>query len=40
VLLTHDGDGHTVYRNGAPGCIVRPVDAYLISLVVPSPARC
>lgn len=40
VLLTHVGDGHTIYRSGAPGCIVRPVDDYLVSLRVPAPTRC
>lgn len=40
VLLTHEGDGHTVYRLGAPACIVDPVDAYLVSLRVPTPATC
>jgi len=40
VLLTHVGDGHTVYRNGAPGCILRPVDDYLLSLRVPPTTRC
>ena len=40
VLLTHDGDGHTVYRVGAPGCITAPVDSYLVSLRVPAVATC
>lgn len=40
VLLTHDGDGHTAYRVGAPSCLVDPVDAYLISLRVPVASRC
>jgi pimeloyl-ACP methyl ester carboxylesterase len=40
VLLTHQGDGHTVYRSGAPGCIVDPVNAYLVSLKVPAPGTC
>ena len=39
-LLTHNGDGHTVYRVGAPGCITGPVDSYLISLKVPATATC
>lgn len=39
-LLTHNGDGHTVYRVGAPGCITGPVDSYLISLTVPATAAC
>lgn len=40
VLLTHVGDGHTVYRNGAPGCILRPVNDYLLTQRVPAAARC
>jgi pimeloyl-ACP methyl ester carboxylesterase len=40
VLLTHVGDGHTVYRIGAPSCVLNPVDAYLVSLKVPDPTRC
>ena len=40
VLLTHVGDGHTVYRVSAPACIVHPVDDYLLTLRVPSPTRC
>ena len=40
VLLTHEGDGHTVFRVGAPNCIIRPVDDYLVSLKVPTPATC
>jgi hypothetical protein len=40
VLLTHEGDGHTVYRVGAPRCVVRPVDDYLISLRKPVASRC
>lgn len=40
VLLTHDGDGHTVYRLGAPACILRPVDAYLLTGKAPAAARC
>jgi pimeloyl-ACP methyl ester carboxylesterase len=40
VLLTHDGDGHTVYRTAAPRCILRPVNDYLISLTPPKPATC
>jgi pimeloyl-ACP methyl ester carboxylesterase len=40
VLLTHEGDGHTVYRVGAPACIVNPVNDYLISLKVPTRATC
>ena len=40
VLITHEGDGHTVFRNGAPNCILRPVDDYLVSLKVPAPSTC
>ena len=40
VLLTHVGDGHTVYRTSGPGCITRPVDAYLLGLVAPAKATC
>jgi pimeloyl-ACP methyl ester carboxylesterase len=40
VLITHDGDGHTVFRNGAPNCIIRPVDDYFVSLKVPAASTC
>ena len=40
VLLTHVGDGHTVYRAGAPACVLRPVNDYLVTLRAPSPSRC
>ena len=40
VLLTHVGDGHTVYRSSAPSCITQPVNAYLVSLTVPAPSTC
>ena len=40
VLLTHVGEGHTVFRTGAPACIVDPVDDYLVSLRRPAQARC
>jgi pimeloyl-ACP methyl ester carboxylesterase len=40
VLITHEGDGHTVFRNGAPNCILRPVDDYFVSLKVPTPSVC
>jgi pimeloyl-ACP methyl ester carboxylesterase len=39
VLLTHVGDGHTVYRATAPACITGPVDTYLITGRAPAPAR-
>lgn len=40
VLLTHEGDGHTVYRVGAPGCITTPVDRYLLTAKAPEPGTC
>jgi pimeloyl-ACP methyl ester carboxylesterase len=40
VLLTHEGDGHTVYRAGAPACILGPVDRYLLTTQAPAAARC
>jgi pimeloyl-ACP methyl ester carboxylesterase len=40
VLLTVDGDGHTVYRGSAPACVREAVDAYLVALQVPAPASC
>jgi len=40
VLLTHDGDGHTAFRKGAPACIVLPVDTYLLTGRAPASGRC
>ena len=40
VLVTHQGDGHTVYRTGAPACVRTPVDAYLLTGRAPSPRTC
>ena len=40
VLLTNRGDGHTVYRVGARGCLLQPVDAYLLTGRAPSPRTC
>jgi pimeloyl-ACP methyl ester carboxylesterase len=40
VLLTYDGDGHTVYRTGAPECVRAPVDAYLLAATPPPPTTC
>lgn len=40
VLLTHRGDGHTVYRVGAPGCILSPVSGYLLTTKAPAAATC
>ena len=35
VLLSYDGDGHTIYGTGANGCVDRIGNAYLLSLTVP-----
>lgn len=40
VLLSYNGDGHTVYRSGAPRCILRPVNSYLVDLTVPKATTC
>jgi len=40
VLLTYRGDGHTVYRTGAPVCLLEPVDRYLITAAPPQPRTC
>ena len=40
VLLTHEGDGHTVYRAGAPACLLGPVNDYLVAGTAPAPATC
>ena len=40
VLMTYDGDGHTIYRAGAPACITRPVNTYLITGKAPPATRC
>jgi pimeloyl-ACP methyl ester carboxylesterase len=40
VLVSYRGDGHTVYRTGAPGCVRKVVDAYLISAAAPRPTSC
>ncbi len=40
VLVTLDGDGHTVYRAGGPECVVQAVDAYLLTARAPAPTRC
>lgn len=40
VLLTYDGDGHTVYRTGAPDCVREPVDTYLLTAAAPPPTTC
>ena len=39
VLLTYDGDGHTVYRAGAPDCVTSRVDRYFVTGKA-TPARC
>ena len=40
VLLTYDGDGHTVYRAGAPECVRAVVDTYLLAATPPPPTTC
>lgn len=41
VLVSYDGDGHTVYRTGAPDCVRAPVDSYLLTAQAPAaPVRC
>ncbi|MCY7364748.1 MAG: alpha/beta hydrolase, partial [Frankiaceae bacterium] len=40
VLLTYDGDGHTVYRTGGPGCVREVVDAYLLEADEPPVTIC
>jgi pimeloyl-ACP methyl ester carboxylesterase len=41
VLLTYDGDGHTVWGSGESPCVDAIGDAYLVSLSVPQPGtRC
>jgi pimeloyl-ACP methyl ester carboxylesterase len=40
VLLTHRGQGHTVYDVDGPPCVVEAVDAYLLTLVVPERRTC
>lgn len=40
VLLTYRGDGHTVYRVGAPSCLRTPVDRYLLTGVAPAVRTC
>jgi hypothetical protein len=40
VLLTYDGDGHTVYRTGAPACVLDAVDAYLVGAGEPTATTC
>ncbi len=40
ILISHNGDGHTVYRTSAPACITQPVNAYLIDLIAPKPLTC
>jgi hypothetical protein len=40
VLVTYEGDGHTVYRAGAPTCLRTPVDQYLLTGKAPEPLRC
>jgi hypothetical protein len=40
VLLTHRGQGHTVYDVDGPACVVEAVDAYLLTLEVPEQRTC
>jgi pimeloyl-ACP methyl ester carboxylesterase len=40
VLITHRGDGHTVYRTGAPECVRGPVDRYLLTGTAPEALTC
>jgi pimeloyl-ACP methyl ester carboxylesterase len=40
VLLTHRGQGHTVYDVDGPACVVEAVDAYLLTLEVPERRTC
>lgn len=40
VLVTYEGDGHTVYRTGANACVRKAVDAYLISAAGASATTC
>jgi len=40
VLITHRGDGHTIYRSGAPDCVRGPVDRYLLTGTAPAALAC
>lgn len=40
VLVTYQGDGHTVYRTGAPACLRAPVNDYLLTGKAPEPLTC
>ncbi len=40
VLLTHEGDGHTVYRAGAPECVLDAANRYLLTGEAPKPLTC
>ena len=40
VLLSYDGDGHTVYRTGAPACVRDVVDGYLLAAAEPLVTTC
>jgi hypothetical protein len=37
VLLSHRGDGHTVYGDGSSPCVDDIGNAYLLHLAVPRP---
>jgi hypothetical protein len=38
-ILTMNGDGHTAYGNGSPGCVDAAVNAYLIRRALPRAGR-
>ncbi|HWH30396.1 MAG TPA: alpha/beta hydrolase [Mycobacteriales bacterium] len=40
VLISVEGDGHTVYRSSAGRCVRDRVTAYLVDLAVPAPTTC
>ncbi len=40
VLLTHRGQGHTVYGVDGPPCVVEPIDEYLVTLELPERRTC
>jgi pimeloyl-ACP methyl ester carboxylesterase len=40
VLVTYRGEGHTVYRAGAPDCLREPVDRYLLDGTSPGALTC
>ena len=40
VLITHRGEGHTVYFSGGPACVLDPVTDHLVTASVPAPTTC